>query len=222
MKPTISLLMLFGLGTFGAHAANLVVNGGLESGLTGSHNYNVSCELGSFHYGPTSYGNLLPDNWNRTGTRGWTVTDDGATDTFPAALGHYAFRLDANAAGDPSPGVPNKLYQTNITLDAGMTYTFSSDMWSEKANGSQLSVDLEGPTTAISVLSGYADAVPGVETVTASFTPAESGDFTLYLYTPATDNNHTWVDNISIVPEPSVATMLGMLGGLMFVRRRRK
>jgi len=215
MKPTISLLMLFGLGTFGAHAANLVVNGELENSLSGNDSHGVSCELGSFKFGPGSYGSTMPDNWNRDGDRGWVGTDNGASKSFPAALGHYAFRLDAYGALD-------KFYQTNITLSAGTSYTFSADMWSERTNGSQLSVDLERPTTAISVLSGYADAVPGVETVTASFTPAESGDFTLYLYTPATDNNHTWVDNISIVPEPSVATMLGMLGGLMFVRRRRK
>ena len=207
----------------GSVQADLITNGSLEAGLSGFHNYNISSELGTHKYGPPTFGATMPTGWTRTGSRNWMGTDNGATTAFPEANGDYVMRLDANGAG----GV-DKFLRANISLEAGTTYDFQIDIWSELAGGGALlNADLTGPAT-VNILSGFADpASVGVHTIMESFVAPVTGTYTLELYNPQSpsSNNHTWIDNVSLVaavPEPHTLTLLSLGALALGLRRSRR
>ena len=207
-----------------AGAANIIINGDFESSLTGFHNYGLGSELGTLNYGPTSYGALLPDNWNRgpTETRIWTVTDQGRGDLIP---GLYSMRLDAANAGNPNGG-PETLRQGGLNMTV-VQYTFTSDLWGQSGTGATLLVELIGTGANLGndiTIGTFNDTTDGsIQLVSHEFTPSVAGEYEIRLSAPNGDGNHVFVDNISIeeVPEPSSTALLG-LGGLALILRRRK
>ncbi|GAA5495996.1 hypothetical protein Rhal01_02177 [Rubritalea halochordaticola] len=228
MKYKYPILLL----TFGpvstASAANLILNGDFETGLTGFHNYNVSSELGTFKYGPPSYGSTLPDDWSKNGARNWVVTDNGAAASFDDPDSNYAVRLDG-AVNGVNTGNGDIFFQTGINLVAGQDYRFEIDMWSESGSqGADLGALLTGSgLDTITLLDNYIDAVDGVERVGVNFTASQTGSFTLELFNAnqlsASSSNHTWIDNVSLeaVPEPTSTSLLGIAGLTLILRRRR-
>jgi hypothetical protein len=216
MKLKNLTLCAFAAASCSAGAANMILNGDFEDGFAGAENYNASSELGTHNYATWD---AIPTDWSGT-DRTWGVTGQGAT-AFPVANGLYAMRLDANSVDGE-----DKLTQT-VNLTAGTEYNFGIDMWSEANSASDLTVQLVGATDTIAVFTNYVDAVVGIERLSKTFTAPTTGSYTLELFnanqTSDSNNKHTWVDNVSLtaVPEPSSATLLG-LGGLALILRRRK
>lgn len=227
MKYTTPFILLSAGMLCSASGANLIVNGDFESGLSGFHNYNVSSELGTFKYGPPTYGSSLPTGWSRNGSRNWVVTDNGAAASFP--VGNYAYRLDAASAG-VATGNGDIIFQSGISLVAGQQYRFELDMWSESvAQGADLTAQLTGSgLSTIALFTNYVDAVAGIEHLTYDFTATETGSFTLELFNAnqltANNSNHTWIDNVSLeaIPEPSSTALLGIAGLALLTRKRRQ
>ena len=141
MKLSIRIPTLMFVAASAAPAANILVNGSFETGLSGYHDIEVPSELGWHRYGPASVGNTSPTGWTKT-DRIWTCSDL-AGDPFPESNGNYAMRLDANAAGGQ-----DILSQSGIHLDAGHTYEFAIDMWSDNVSEpSDLTVQFTGTMT---------------------------------------------------------------------------
>lgn len=205
-----------------ASAANILVNGNFETGLTGSHNYGVGSEIGNLNYGPPSYGSNLPTGWTRgpSETRIWSITDIGSPTTF--ASGDYAIRLDAASAGNPN-GVQETLRQSGLNLTAGTIYTFSIDLWGQ-SNGATLLAQLVGASTITIGGSIFTDNVAGIRNISQTFTVPTDGIYELQLSSgDVNTSNHTFIDNVSIdpVPEPSALALVG-LGSLGLLARRRR
>ncbi|YCM46443.1 hypothetical protein V2O64_10480 [Verrucomicrobiaceae bacterium 227] len=186
-----------------ASGQNLILNGDFETGLVGSHNYAVDYEGGSLSYGPPSYGADLPTNWTRGEgeLRGWTVSD---LDLLGGELdGNYAFRLDANNAGNPNGG-PETLRQGALELLAGQEYVFRVDFFGSESLGALLVVGLAGSGDAegeLIELGTIEDTTDGeVQKVEVVFTPETGGTYELQISAGNSDNNHPIIDNVVLEP----------------------
>ncbi|BDS06985.1 hypothetical protein NT6N_20250 [Oceaniferula spumae] len=209
------------------NAANVLLNGDFEAGLTGSHNYNIPTEIGNLNYGPPNFGSTMPTGWTRSvvgagaGGRGWVVTDLGEPTT-AFASGDYAYRLD----GATNNGV-DSIIQSGIGLTSGQIVTLSFDAFLDgNAGTNEVLARLTGPVTIDLLGAGTLLTRDGSsEPVTsASFAITTSGTYTFEIYADqSTTSNHIIVDNLVLnaVPEPSSTALLG-IGGLALILRRRK
>jgi hypothetical protein len=188
----LSVLMILIL-VSGSVTANLITNGSFEQ-PGGTAGNSVNCELGSCNYAGSNWGDtVVPDNWAKTGTRLYYVTDEGANQ-FPD--GDYAVRIDANSGAE---GV-NVFSQSGLNLLAGVTYELSFYVWAE-TTAARIDVALSG-ASAISILDDFAiDGTDGVaELATIQVTPTVTGIYTIeFFIDPGNDDNHAWLDGLSLV-----------------------
>lgn len=214
-----------------ADAANIILNGDFEAGLGAAQDYNAGSEFGRTNY-VAGFGGPKPTNWalGPGETRGWSVTTGGTgAATFPAQLGSYMMRLDANNAGNPNGG-PETLRQSGLALTAGLTYTLDLDLFGGSATGANVLVQLIGTganagndITVGTFTDSNASGIEEVRGVDFSSSVTSTGEYELRLSTTNTNNNHAFVDNVVIdqTPEPSSTALLG-LGGLALILRRKK
>lgn len=236
MKLTKHLLIPAAIfaATSASNAANIITNGDFELGVTAYQNYNAGSEFGRTNYGVDFGNTVFFDNWARGGgaTRGWTAGTGGVSPaTFPASLGGYFLRIDANDAGNPG-GNPDYIVQTGFTLTAGLTYNFSADLFGQTATGAQVILEFIGTggnvgnNVSVGTFTDTTDVAGGSITAIASdFSSAvtTTGTYELRISSPSNGDNHSYIDNIVVdeVPEPSTTALLG-LGGLALILRRRK
>lgn len=188
------LVGLLVLAPFAAHA-NLITNGGFESGA-----------LGNYSVGST----LLP-GWTVIGTEGQNVTLQGN-----GYLGQSTNQLDLSGTSDSMGG---GVAQTIATV-AGQTYNVSFDVYTGgltynggvdfKINGSLFGANLKGDEAG-NTTKNYSFSFTATSTTTVSFQDVTNGLV-------------SHLDNVSVtaapVPEPASMAILGM-GALALIRRRK-
>ncbi len=210
----IGLLMLL---VTGQARANLITDGSFEVNTNGTAGGGQGSELGAHNYAGSTWGSTwVTTHWTRTGNRLWYVTD-GTDDEFPD--GSFAFRIDARLDLEGA----NQLQQSGISLSAGTQYDFSFDLWGESGTAI-IDVELTGPATIKLFDDTSSSGTNGVyETKSTQFTPAVGGSYTLSFFTDVNNgDNHAWVDNAILIPEPATLAMLGLGGVITLARRRRR
>lgn len=158
------------------------------------------------------------------GVTGWSGTSriwymNEGTEEFPD--GDFGVRIDART--DISA---DTLAQGGVALIAGVTYTLEFDMWGESPTTAGLTVritdaatttDQTGGTDTLTILSGKTTVGNdgAVEHVSVDFMPTVTDTYALQFFVASGNtNNHVWIDNVTLVPEPSTFALaaLGLLG----------
>lgn len=168
------------------------------------------------------------DNWLRS-SRTWLYEDTSGGNF---STGSFAAALDARS----DVGGIDVLAQTGLSLVAGETYTLSFDMWGMNDALTEgldvrftygfadalLSTDGTGVTVLDEKTTVGNDGA--IESVTVDFTPTVTNTnyaIQFFMDGSGTTNNHSYLDNIQLVPEPSSTALFG-LGGLALLLLRKR
>jgi len=214
----LALMGLLVMLTAGQVQANMIQNGSFE---VHTHTPNASQKAANSELGDHTYagsdewgGTWSVTGWTKTGSRLWYVTD-GTDNEFPD--GAFAFRIDARLDLEGA----NKLQQSGIALSAGTQYDFSFDLWGASGNAI-VDVELTGPATIKVFDNASSSGTDGnYETKSTQFTPNVTGSYTISFFTdPHNGDNHAWIDNAILVPEPGTLAIVAV--GLLGLRRRRR
>ena len=206
--------------------ANLLLNGSFETN-TGTGSWTGSTnELGA---NPTDRSAGTISSWSRTG-RAW-LYEDVSGSNFTA--GSFAAAIDARSDVN---GI-DVLAQTGISLIAGITYTLTFDIWGLGSVATPEALDARFTHSFTDELD-YTDGTGitvvdekttvgndgSVESVSIDFTPTvTNSNYALQFFMDGsgTSNNHLYIDNVQLVPEPS-STALFSLGLLALLSRKRR
>jgi hypothetical protein len=221
-----TLLALVACGSI-AHGATIVQNGSFEvdpaPGLAGTNNGLLFDQLAGSAQGWDIYTSL--PGWTRTGNgAGIEVQTDKAVGSTDAIFGEHYVELDSSS---------NTAMSQMLALTTGryaLSFWFSpralrNNLSTAETNGIRYSIaDLTG---TIEGPSGAAQTSVGVWTeVTGLFTVTQNGSYALDLAAVGTSDGYGgFIDNVSVAPVPLPAAgllMVGALGGLAALRRRRR
>ena len=226
MKTIIRHIIFAGLfsSISAVQGANLVLNGSFETNTgtgswTGSQN-----ELGG---NPTDKSSGTISSWSRSG-RTWLYQDTGSSNF---TNGSFAAAIDARSDVN---GI-DVLAQTGLSLTAGITYTLTFDIWGTGGVATPEALDARftyGFANELDYTDGTGVTVidekttvgndGSAETVSIDFTPTVTdSNYALQFFMDGTGttNNHLYIDNIQLVPEPSSSTLFAL--GLLSVLFRR-
>ncbi len=197
---TITLWVAAGLMALagGNVQANIVTDGSFEVNTNSTPGNSQGSELGASRYAGSTWGNAdVLTHWDKSGSRTWYMTDQGAS-VFPD--GDFACRVDAH----PAEGV-NTLHQDGISLTGGKRYELSFDMWGESASP-RIDVEFTGPAT-MKVLDdrGTVGNNGFAEKITTHFTAPATGSYRINFSAddPSNGNHHAWIDDVNLVELPA-------------------
>jgi hypothetical protein len=218
-QTLIAAAIAFGFAPI-AGAASLILNGSFETstGAAPNETFGFPNDVLVTYPGPPGAGSI--DNWTLGLGSGWSefywywgaVTNQSAQD------GSRFMNLTSTSGQATLESISQ-----SFTVAAGQTYTVSYYS-RERAIGADIASTISlGAGSATGTLSQVANVGATWTQFSYSFTPDTSTTATLSFTQSATGaglDNGVFLDNVSVIPEPSALALCG-LAGLGLLRRRR-